>query len=199
MENELLFRIALLVLFVGFVAHRGYYHRKFSQPNDNTIKQPKRELAPALAGLLSLLGLMAVVIYIVYPPWMAWSSLPFPAGLRWAGVGLAVLGFALLEWAQQTLGKNWSSTPRLLTNQTLTISGPYRWVRHPIYTAFLLIMSATLFLSANWFVGMAWLGMTTLETISRIRIEEAMMVEQFGDQYRGYMKRTGRLLPRLIR
>jgi len=199
MDNNFIFRITLLILFVGFVAHRGYYHRKFPASNENTIKQRAEKLVPLLANLLSLPALMAVGIYILYPPWIAWAALPFPAELRWVGVGIALSGFVLLQWAHQALSKNWSDVPRLMKDQTLITSGPYRWIRHPIYTAFLLIMSATLFISANWFIGIVWVGMTMLEVMSRIRIEEAMMIESFGDQYRAYMKRTGRLLPRLIR
>jgi len=118
MDNEIIFRVWLLILFISFVAHRGYYHRKLNQPEARTIKQPQRELAPALAGLFSLVGLVAVAVYIIYPVWMAWAALPFPIGLRWAGVGLAGLGFIVLQWAQITLDKNWSSAPRLLADQT---------------------------------------------------------------------------------
>ena len=81
---------------------------------------------------------------------------------------------------------------------TLITSGPYRFVRHPIYTAFVLILGSTFLISANWFIGFAWLGMTVLEVASRIGFEESLMLEYFGDQYREYMKKTGRLLPRLI-
>ena len=199
MNNELTFRILLLFLFIAFVAHRAYYNRKLPPSKENTLKEREGKCVPIGVHLLSILALFAVVIYIIYPKWMTWSSLPFPTSLRWVGVGLAVLGFFLLQWAHQALGNNWSDTPRLIKAQTLVTNGPYRWVRHPIYTAFLLIMSATLFLSANWFIGSMWIGMTIVEVISRMSIEEAMLMEHFGDQYRVYRKRTGRLLPRLIR
>lgn len=199
METEFIFRILLPILFIGFIAHRGYYTRKFSRAGETTIKEREETWALKLANLLSLPALLATVTYIISPEWMAWSSLPLPAWLRWVGVGLAVIGFALLQWAHQALGKNWSDTPRLMKDQTLITIGPYHWVRHPIYTAFLFIMSAPLFLSANWLIGALWIGMTALEVISRIRFEEAAMAEHFGDQYRAYMERTGRLLPKLSR
>jgi len=199
MENETIFRIILPILFISFVAHRGYYSRKFSPSAENTIKQREEKTVPMLANLLSIPGLLAVVLYIVYPGWVSWASLPFPLWLRWAGVGMALAGFLLLQWAHQALSKNWSDTPRLMKEQTLTVGGPYRWIRHPIYTAFLLIMGSTLFLSANWLIGGLWIGMTALEVFSRMQFEEALMTERFGDDYLAYMKRTGRLLPRLIR
>jgi protein-S-isoprenylcysteine O-methyltransferase Ste14 len=57
-------------------------------------------------------------------------------------------------------------------------------------------LGSTLFISANWLVGLAWLGMTVLEVTSRIGFEEQLVLEYFGNQYREYMKQTGRLLPR---
>jgi protein-S-isoprenylcysteine O-methyltransferase Ste14 len=86
----------------------------------------------------------------------------------------------------------------MIKGQTLITSGPYQWIRHPIYTAFVLILGSTLLISANGLIGLAWLGMTALEILSRIRFEESLMLEYFGDQYRDYMKKTGQLLPRLI-
>ena len=197
MENDFIYRVLLLALFVSFVAYRGYCTRKFGRSNEDTIKQREGNLASLAANLLSLPGLIAVIIYTVYPSWMAWASLSFPVWLRWVGVGTAVSGFALLQWAHQALDKNWSDTPRLMKGQALVTGGPYRWIRHPIYTAFLLIMSATLFLSANWFIGLMWIGMTLLEVLSRVTFEESLMAETFGDEYRNYMKHTGRFLPRL--
>jgi protein-S-isoprenylcysteine O-methyltransferase Ste14 len=86
----------------------------------------------------------------------------------------------------------------MIKAQSLVTSGPYRFIRHPIYTAFLFILGSTLFISANWLIGTAWIGMTVLEVASRVGFEEQLMLEYFGDQYRDYMKRTGRLLPKLV-
>jgi protein-S-isoprenylcysteine O-methyltransferase Ste14 len=76
--------------------------------------------------------------------------------------------------------------------------GPYRWIRHPIYAAFLLILGPLLLISANWFVGGMWIAMTGLGVASRMRTEDAMMLGRFGEQYRAYMRRTGGLFPRII-
>ena len=76
-------------------------------------------------------------------------------------------------------------------------SGPYQFIRHPIYTAFIFILGSSLLTSANWLIGLAWIGMTVVEVASRIGFEESLMLEYFGDGYREYMKKTGRLLPKL--
>lgn len=199
MENELDFRIILVVLFLGFIAHRIYCFRKFARPDSETIaKGEEKSFFTKAAAFLSLLGLAALIAYIVNPTWMSWSSLPLPAWFRRSGVGVALLGFVLLQWSHQALGRNWSDEPRLLTGQGLVRSGPYRWIRHPIYSAFLLIFSSPLLIAANWFLGAMWIGMATLDVLRRIRIEEALLLRHFGDEYRVYMRVTGRVMPRII-
>ena len=197
MQTQTIFRILLPLLILSFALHRGYYVHRHGE-EQNTLKKRAEGLASRIAGLLAMIGFIAILLYAVNPSWLAWASLPLPLWLCWLGVGIAILGFALLQWAQNSLGKNWSDTPRMIKEQSLTTSGPYQFVRHPIYTAFLLILGSTLLVSANWLIGLAWLGMTTLEVASRIRFEETLMLQYFGDQYREYMKHTGRLLPKII-
>jgi protein-S-isoprenylcysteine O-methyltransferase Ste14 len=139
-----------------------------------------------------------MIAYVINPEWLSWASLPFPLWLQWLGVGIALIGFALLQWAQVTLGRSWSDTPRMMKEQALITSGPYQFIRHPIYTAFILILGSTLFISANWLIGLTWAGMTVLDIASRIGFEESLMLEYFGEQYQEYMEKTGRLLPKLI-
>lgn len=194
---ETLFRIILPVLLLAFAAHRGYYVRRHGEEK-NTVKKREEGLASKIAGILGITGFIAILIYAIQPAWLSWASLPLPLWMRWSGVGIALAGFALLQWAQNTLGKNWSDTPRMIKEQSLITSGPYHFVRHPIYTAFLLILGSTLLISANWLIGFAWIGMTVLEVASRIGFEEKLMLEYFGDQYHEYMKRTGKLLPKII-
>jgi protein-S-isoprenylcysteine O-methyltransferase Ste14 len=196
MNTQTVFRIILPSLIVLFVIHRGYYVSKHSRPEDQTLKRRKEGIASTIAGMLSMVGFVTIIAQVANPAWMNWSDLPFPAWLRWTGVAIALLGFGLLQWSQNTLGRNWSDTPRMIKEQSLITSGPYRHIRHPIYTAFFLILSSTFLISANWMIGAAWIGMSVIEIASRIQFEESLMIEYFGDQYREYMKKTGRLLPR---
>ena len=198
MNTETIFRSILPVLIIGFALHRGYYVKYHSKPEDATVKKREEGIVSKVAGLLGMLGFLSVIVYAVNPNWVAFASLSLPAWLRWLGVGMALVGFALLQWSQVTLANSWSDTPRMMKEQTLITSGPYRTIRHPIYTAFILILGSTLFISANWLIGLCWAGMTILEVVSRIRFEESLMLEFFGEQYREYMKKTGRLLPKVM-
>lgn len=195
MVNELIFRVLLAVILVSFMLHRAYYTRKY-QPEEEQASAPEaRRPSERAAGILAVLGLIGTILYIINPDWMAWSSLPLPGWLRWGGVIVAVLGFGLLQWSQNTLGASWSDSPRLMEGHLMVTSGPYKRIRHPIYTSFLLILSSTFLISASWFIGGCWILMMALDINLRITREEELMISRYGDQYREYMTRTGRFFP----
>lgn len=198
MERETVFRILLSALIFAFVAHRGYYASKHKERAESTVKKRKEGLASTLAGMAGLIGLAATLAYIIQPDWVSWASPPLPLWLRWSGLGFALAGFTLLQWSQNTLGENWSDNPRMIKGQGLVTIGPYRLIRHPIYAAVYLILGSTFFLSANWLIGLAWIGMNALEITSRIHYEEGLMLEYFGEHYHEYMKKTGSLFPRIF-
>jgi protein-S-isoprenylcysteine O-methyltransferase Ste14 len=142
--------------------------------------------------------LAAIVLYAVNPPWLSAFAIPFPAWARWIGVGLAATSIPLLAWVHHTLGKHWSTSVQLQEGHTLVTSGPYRWVRHPMYAVLFAFFIGVSLISAFWLIVPLVVG-SMLMLYMRLDKEEAMMIEQFGDAYRAYMRRTGRLLPHLIR
>jgi protein-S-isoprenylcysteine O-methyltransferase Ste14 len=144
-------------------------------------------------------GLIASLLaYIINPSWMAWSSLALPAWVRWFGACLGIVALLLLVWTHQTLGRNFSATLHVRERHSLVTTGPYQWVRHPMYSSFYLLVLALFLVSANWFLGLAWFSVITGVMVTRLQKEEVLMLEAFGDQYYQYMKRTGRLVPRLF-
>ncbi|HZJ23516.1 MAG TPA: hypothetical protein VFD54_09425, partial [Anaerolineales bacterium] len=108
MQTENIFRVILPILIVAFIAHRGYYTKRSARPEKDTLK--KREEGPTkkFAEGLSMIGFAALLIYVLKPGWLEGASLSFPLWLRWTGAGIALMGFALLQWAQVTLGRSWS-------------------------------------------------------------------------------------------
>jgi protein-S-isoprenylcysteine O-methyltransferase Ste14 len=85
----------------------------------------------------------------------------------------------------------------VLGNHQLVTHGPYRWVRHPMYSVFYVLFVSWFLITANALIGCLWVGAITLIVIDRLDHEEQVMIETFGDEYRQYMQRTGRLLPKL--
>lgn len=198
MDTELVFRISLGAIVIPIFVIRGYYQRRFFvERHKATLLESKLNMTVRAVG--GVVAVMALLVYLVAPHWMAWSALPLPDWLRWVGVGMGILSVPLLLWAHLALGRNFSATLHVREGHTLVTTGPYRWVRHPIYSVFYMMMTSFFLISANWFIGLLFIGGVTAGLISRVGREEATMIEQFGDEYRAYMQRTGRFLPRLTR
>ena len=107
-------------------------------------------------------------------------------------------GAAILLWkTHRDLGRNWTPTLGIRENHTLVTEGIFKSIRHPMYTAHLLWALAQPLILTNWIVGFSFLVTQILQYLLRIKPEEQMMLDLFGDQYQEYMNNTGRFLPRL--
>jgi protein-S-isoprenylcysteine O-methyltransferase Ste14 len=121
-------------------------------------------------------------------------AFPAPSWLRWAGVGLGMASAALFAWTHTVLGRFWSPYLQLRPSHRLIADGPYARIRHPMYSAIVGWMISLGLVAANW-IPFVFATLSALNFMLRIQGEEKMMLQQFGDEYREYMKRTGRLLP----
>ncbi|HLW86442.1 MAG TPA: isoprenylcysteine carboxylmethyltransferase family protein [Candidatus Sulfotelmatobacter sp.] len=113
-----------------------------------------------------------------------------------SGVALTFLGVALAIWARTILGANWSAEVTLKVDHQLIRSGPYAYVRHPIYTGMLLAFAGTAIVVGEW-RGLLAIAVATAGLGLKARREEALMIHAFGDQYQQHRQTTGFLLPRL--
>ena len=111
-------------------------------------------------------------------------------------MGLALIAGLVVVWMFRTLGRNLTDTVVTRKQHTLVTNGPYRWVRHPLYTLAALLGIASSLAAANWFFIVAG-GLVFLLLAIRTRKEEENLLARFGDDYRTYMQRTGRFVPRL--
>ena len=120
---------------------------------------------------------------------------PASPELRLAGIALTAAGLALAFWARYHLGRNWSSQITLKEGHTLVCTGPYRYLRHPIYSGILLGLVGTALAVGRYrallgvalaFVGFWW----------KARQEDVWLARAFGEQFEAQRRRTGRLLPR---
>jgi protein-S-isoprenylcysteine O-methyltransferase Ste14 len=148
-------------------------------------------LRPAGAALW-----LSIILYMINHAWMAWSSMPLPAWLRWSGVGFMLGCVALLTWTLPALGTNLTDTVVTREHHTLVTRGPYRWVRHPFYVAMALVTVGAALTAANWFIFVSGAVVFALLAV-RSRVEEEQLAARFGDPYREYKKRTGRFLPKV--
>jgi protein-S-isoprenylcysteine O-methyltransferase Ste14 len=113
--------------------------------------------------------------------------------LGWAGALLTAIGIGFAIWARLNLGRNWSSHPAMKEHHELVTTGPYAYVRHPIYTGIMLAALGTAIMSSIFGVGM--LIFISIFFALRINKEEKIMLELFPEQYPIYQKHTKRLVP----
>jgi protein-S-isoprenylcysteine O-methyltransferase Ste14 len=198
MYSEIPFRIALTMV-IALSGSIGFYHRLQAAKSGETIS--RKEEGGAFAIVLRLAGLclwIATLGYLLAPDAIPWARVPLPPWVRWMGAIASLLGSLLMYWTLSTLGKNLTDTVVTRKDATLVMHGPYRWVRHPFYVVAALIMASVTVLTANWMIGLTSLIVLVLLAI-RTPKEEAMLIERFGDEYRQYMVRTGRFIPRRLR
>ena len=141
-------------------------------------------------------GVAAAAIYLVLrsSSGRSWNHLiaTTPTAVQIAAVGLVGIGLAFCAWARVTLGGNWSGMAP--ANRGLVVAGPYKLVRHPIYTGMLVMVLGTVVdypavLSYVLFVAVV------VVFFFKSRSEERLMIEHFPDQYPAYRARVKALIP----
>ena len=110
---------------------------------------------------------------------------------------LCVCGLGLCLWARAILGRNWSGTVTLKENHELIVRGPYRLVRHPIYTGLLAMIIATA-IQQGHIAGMIGVVLVFVSFWIKSSAEEELMLKQFPDQYPTYRTRVKRIIPFLL-
>lgn len=190
-----MFRYVALAVFVSTIAISGARRRRVHQAVGSIprSKEPGRLIAGRLVVALPLF--CGVLAYLANPAWMAWASFGLPDWARFIGAALGIATVPAVNWILATLGTNVSETVLTREGHRLVTTGPYRVVRHPLYTAGIALFVSMGLMAANWFV-LLWAALA----LAGIRLfvipaEERALVSKFGDDYRRYSEGTGALLP----
>jgi protein-S-isoprenylcysteine O-methyltransferase Ste14 len=150
-----------------------------------------------ISRVVLFFALIAILLmYAIRHPWMEALNFYLPAWMRWLGFGIGLCSVALLIWVELELGRQFSPQLQLRQEHQLIMTGPYSRVRHPLYTALFGFGLSLALVSANWFF-VAFFFLSLAGLVIRVPKEEQMMLDQFGDEYRAYMQRTGRFIPKL--
>jgi len=186
------------IYLVGFVVGsviRRLYTRRYRQ---NKIADKHKSRLDMLLVSMAGVGLIMPLFYL-FTGWLNFANYKLPAVA--GGVGTAIFAAALwLLWRSHVeLGLNWSAKLEIREEHSLVTSGVYKHIRHPMYAAHWLWGIAQALLLQNWLAGPALLVTFAGLYLVRVQREEQMMLENFGEEYRLYMNRTGRVIPRLWR
>jgi len=191
-----IFHIYYLVGFISGSAIRFWYGRKYRQDRMTIFRT--EGLAVGLLASLWGVAILLPLLY-TYTDWLSFADYYMPAWTGFIGMGVFTTAIWLLWRSHYDLGRNWSATVEIKDSQTLVTAGVFRHIRHPMYAAHILWGIAQVLLIHNWLAGLASLVVMILLYLLRIPREEQIMLEQFGDDYRRYMSRTGRIIPRFGR
>ncbi len=143
-------------------------------------------LVPGGVGVIFLPGLEYLFFPLASDPSVTWQI---------AGLGLCGAGLALRVWVRLSLGRFYSGKLQVKSGHRVVTSGPYRFVRHPGYDGLLLESLGVVVGFSSLLGGLAWLFLLVPGFIYRIQVEEKLLVEEFGEQYQQYARRTMRLVP----
>src|SRR5213593_1372428 len=160
------------------------------------VKVATSHKTPLETGLLILawVGFFVPLIWVASPAF-SFAEYSLGAGPLVAGVMCLVIGLWLFYRSHADLGTNWSITLEVREQHRLITQGVYRRIRHPMYLALVLYAVAHALVIPNWVAGPSNLVAFAVLFAFRVRAEERMMLEQFGDEYTAYMARTQRLVP----
>ncbi len=147
-------------------------------------------------ALIFLLSPVGMVLAFAGPYAFPQARIGFdPARVFTTAMVLFWIGLPLYIWAVLTLGKYFRTTVQILDEHRLVVSGPYRFLRHPVYTGGILIFAGLGLALGNWFSFCASALSTFIAYVWRIRVEESALHERFGSEFEEHRRRTWAVLP----
>lgn len=195
--NETIFRIlAAITLFTG-IGISTYFRRKADR--DSGEKLSRSADGTVMMTIIRMGGLilwLSPLVYLINPAWMAWSKVGLPDWVRWLGFGIGIVCVLGIYWLFSSIGSGITPVSATRKEHKLVTNGIYKYIRHPLYTFGSSMFLAFGMMADSWFV--AFLGILTFILMAiRTPKEEANLITKFGDEYREYMKLTGRFFPKI--
>jgi protein-S-isoprenylcysteine O-methyltransferase Ste14 len=190
-----IFHTLFVISFLSFMGVRVYYHRRAAREGGRmNVRDSRASIILRLLLGIPLAGLTAA--YLIRPGVLAWAEVPLPNWVYSLGAALVIISFPLLIWTHESLGANFNTILGTRDRRHLVTQGPYRWVRHPMYSVLFLFLLGILLLTGNLLIGGFLLGSFLVTIGTRVAKEESVLEEAYGDEYRTYKQRTGRFWPR---
>ena len=188
-------RFVFVMLAIGWYLIRYEYARRSRREKIQRSDRGLRESALLLISLTGLGILPFAYVATAMPRFAVYTFHPIQA---WLGLFVAIAALVMFHQTHRALGRNWSISLDVREDHRLVTDGIYTRVRHPMYSAFWLWAIAQALLLPNWVAGFSGLVGFGILFFGRIAREERMMLETFGDDYRAYMARTGRIFPSIF-
>ena len=177
---------------VGWFAIRYPFQRRAARQG---VARSAGGVEDRIVLAIAALGQFVVPLLYIATGRPAFAEYPFHSLQAWLGLVALVAALVLFRLTHVQLGRNWSISLETRTQHSLVTDGLYAYVRHPMYSSFLLSAVAQILLLPNWVAGPAGLVGFGVLFFFRVGREERLMIETFGENYQAYMRRTARIVP----
>jgi protein-S-isoprenylcysteine O-methyltransferase Ste14 len=192
---NLIFRVVIGLILAGTFFISAFYRRQAREIGGTIKRQEEGWLALTLRMVFALPLLLVLLLNIFYPTSLSWSKFHLPFIFRIAGAVVAGLCVPWLLWAFRSIGKNITETVLIKDTHELVTSGPYKWIRHPLYSGALILLFSVSLVFEDWILFSYSLAGLIAFRLLVIPAEEQMLLDAFGEEYECYQSRTGALLP----
>jgi len=181
------------LIIVGQIIIRAPFNQRRKQE-----KVAQERFTSQEKGILLLLTLGGLVLPIIYAAtdWLDFANYRLPAWAGWLGVILGAASLFVFWRGHVDLGANWSPTLEIHEQHELITRGIYSLIRHPMYASQWILAIASPLLMQNWIAGFMNLLAFIPFYFLRVKAEEQLMLEQFGDQYHSYIQKVGGVFPK---
>jgi protein-S-isoprenylcysteine O-methyltransferase Ste14 len=184
------------LVWLAFAIGWGVIRYRYAQRAKGNRQIEERDQVYEIVLLtLSFVGYLGVPALYLATSWLSFGDYPFQPIMFWAGIATSTAALWLFWRSHTDLGRNFSMKLVIREKHALVTTGVYRLIRHPMYASFLLWSLGQVFLLPSWITGLAGMFGFCILYFGRVRREEKLMLEKFGDDYREYMMHTKRLVP----
>lgn len=189
-----IFKIAYWLTILGQIAIR-YPYQKVWRGSSRAV----RRVSPIEKGILFLLLVGGFIVPLAYTltGWLTFADYTLPVWAGWLGVALMAFSLLLFWLGHRDLKQNWSPSLEIFEGHKLITSGIYARIRHPMYLSQLILSLAQALLLQNWIAGLIGLVCFIPFYLIRVKEEDKLMLDTFGDEYRKYREKVGGLFPKL--
>ena len=194
-EGNMLRWLAIAIL-IAAIGTSSYYRVRARRVSEAIPRSREGGKFLAIRAFAALLLMLPVIANVAIPQWMNWASVALPTWICWVGFVIGLSTIPAVSWVLRSLGQNVSETVLTKQEHHLVESGPYKWVRHPLYTTGIALFVALGLIAANWFILLWAAAALVAIRLAVIPREERELRARFGRAYDDLVSRTGAMWPR---
>ncbi len=194
---EYMYRISTAIIYFLQMFLLLYFYKRTKDSNvlfDSAI-EPSSFVV--IRSTWAILIVISILLHLIFPSVLRWGNINLHSIFRNIGIIVGLISNALILWVLVSLGKNISAALKVRANQQLVTTGPYRYVRHPLYSSGILLFIAIGLVSANWYLAVIGIGFQIFIMYARTPLEEKILIQHFGNEYELYINTTGAFFPKI--